>query len=136
MDFASLFDNLFAARATRSITFREAISDVAFQPDRTIPAGIRYREAGFDFTRGVLYPENRVEILIWLRDWFARSTDGATAAELQALIASLRGDIKEGVSEHYSRFIVDGATYKYDSHAFDERPDGVLFAVIVTLQAG
>lgn len=139
MDWASAFSKLHSLRPSRAVTFKRATgmsgTSVVYAADRSLKASVRYREVGFDAERGVLYPESRVEVLIWLRDWFDRTTDGATAAELSEMVTALKGDVKEGSPEHFSRFVVDGATYKYDRHALDERPDGTLFAVIVTLQA-
>lgn len=137
-DWVQVFNNLYKVRTSRNIAFQKAIlsaGQVAYNQDVTLAAGIRYRDVGFDPIRGVLYTEARVEVLIWLRDWFSRTTDGATATELQQLATDMKGDVKEGTREHYSRFVIDGTSLKYERHALDERPDGVIFAVIVTLQA-
>ena len=138
MDWAAVFTKSYALRTHRAITFKRAVLSagaVAYEADKSLKAGIRYRDVGFDLERGVLYPQSRVEALVWFRDWFGRATDGATTAELQDLVAKLKGDVKEGDPEHYSRFELDGATYKYREHQFDERPDGTLFAVLVVFQS-
>ncbi len=138
MDWAAHFTKLYGLRTTRTITFKRAVLSagaVAYEADKPLKAGIRYRDVGFDWERGVLYPRSRVEALVWFRDWFGRTTDEATTAELQNLVSQLKGDVKEGDPEHYSRFEVDGATYKYESHMLDERPDGTLFAVLIVFQS-
>ena len=138
INMATVFDRLYSLRSTRKILFRKATLSggvVAYPTVLSLTASVHYREVGFDPERGVLYPMNRVELHIWFRDWFVRSTDPTTEGELKSLVRDLKGDVKEGDPEHHSRFIVDGATYKYDHHAYDERPDGVPFAVLVTLQA-
>lgn len=138
MSLSSIFARMHEMAPSRTITFKRAVLSggvVTYAADVQLKVSIRYRDVGFDFERGVLYHQSRVEALIWFRDWFGRSTDGATAAELQDLVSKLKGDVKEGDPEHYSRFEVDGASLKYDSHQFDERPDGTLFAVLVVFQA-
>lgn len=138
VNWKATYDSLYRLRTTREIVFRRAVlsgGQVSYPASTTFKAGIRYREAGFDPIRGVLYPESRIEVLIWLRDWFGRTEDGATPSEIRDMVVALRGDVLERSREHWSRFDVDGAVLKYDRHALDERPDGVVFAVIVTLQA-
>lgn len=136
LNWVPTFNNLFSLRTVRDITVRVATgSGPSYAADKVVKAGVRYRDVGFDPERGVLYPQERVEVMVWLRDWFGRTTDGATDAELRQLVKDLKGDVQEGVREHFTRFVVDGASMKYDRHALDERPDGVVFGVIVTLQA-
>lgn len=138
MDFTVAFDAIYAGRVTRAITFQKAVlsGGVATYPANTIlQAGVRYNKAGFDPFRGVVYQRDDIEVMLWLRDWFGRTTDGATDIELAQMIADLRGDVIEGSPEHYSRFLLDGQTLKYDSHQLDHRPDGKIYAVIVSLQA-
>jgi hypothetical protein len=136
-DWDVVFDGLYQSRTIRGVTFRKAVlagDQVTYPSERTLPAGISYLEVGFNPFRGVYYEQARVEVIIWLRDWFGRPEDGATDAELAQLVADVRGDVREGSREHWSRFVVDGALLKYERHRFDQRPDGVVFAVILTLQ--
>ncbi len=136
MNFDSAFDAVYTARLTRAITFRKAVLSggaATYPSDAVLQVGVRYNTMGFDPFRGVLYPRNDVEVMIWLRDWFGRSTDGATNAELAQLVMDLRGAVVEGDPINYSRFLVDGQVLRYDGHQLDHRPDGVVYAVIVTL---
>lgn len=136
LNWTPTFDDIYQKKTTRDITVRVATgSGPSYGADRTIKAGVRYREVGFDPERGVLYPQDRVEIILWLRDWFGRTVDGATNAELAQVVKDLKGDVREDTREHFTRYLVDGDTLKYENHAFDERPDGVVFAVIVRLKA-
>jgi hypothetical protein len=137
-DWIAVFNGLYAQKMTSDLTFRKAVlsgGKATYPAERTLPVGIRYIRAGFDFRTGVMYAEDRIEAILWLRDWFERTTDGATAAELTQMVADLRGDVVESSREHWSQFLLDGNTLKYDRHALDRRPDGVPFAIILMFQA-
>lgn len=144
-DWNLIFDNHYKVRAVRNITFRKATgldpftaSAVQYGPDKTILAGILYESVGLRLNRGVLMPQDRIEIHIWLRDWFGRDNDVATPEELQAMVGELKGQVNvaNGDKETYSRFLLDGSSaFKYSLHAWDHRPDGQVFAILIRLQA-
>ena len=138
-DWDAVFSQVYASRIRRKVTFKRASgpsgSGAAYAADRHIEAGVEYRTVGFDPQQGVFFPRNEVELQIWLRDWFERSADGASDAELLQLVIDLKGQVREGDRETWSRFVVDGVALKYDRHRFDQRPDGILFSVIVTVRA-
>ena len=138
MDWAAVYRNVYSTRVARSATFRKAVlsgGKATYPTDRVLSVGVDYRAAGFDFVQRVQFPEDRVLVQVWLRDWFSRSVDGATDAELIQMVADLRGQVVAGDAELWSRWLVDGRTLKYQSHILEQRPDGVIFAATVTLAA-
>ena len=139
-DWAATFGEIHDARVARAITFRRAATHdgsggAVYAADRTLTCGVEYKERGFDPERGVTYPFDNVQVQIWLRDYFSRSTDGATTVELTQFVSDIQGQVAAGDAEKYTRFIVDGASLKYENHAFEHRPDGVVYAAVLRLVA-
>lgn len=140
-NFDKHFDRIKSLRPERVVVFRKATavdiatSTVTREPGRNIVAKVWDKPRTYDYNRGAYVIDDRTSLVIWFRDWFNRSNDVATPAEVAQMILDVRGKIREGDTERYSRWEIDGVSMKVESHSLIQRPDGQIYGARLWLVA-